>query len=580
MSTGTDNAPSVVAAYRFTGGRYHATPWGAHVNEGLVEWPPSPFRILRALVATGFTRLGWERVEGAAREMLELLSVAPPAYILPAAAAGHTRHYMPRAQARERGQPGQAAAAGHTRHYMPPFKGNTTKVIDAFLRFPTESTLFVRFPTGLPDACRALLDKLLRAQPYLGRAEAWVEAELLNDTPEGLVWMLPEEKPSDGRCERVEVLAPETSVAYATWRAGVVAQRRERSERDERKKADVKGKPFKALGKKDLDRIEADLPANVVDALLQETGNMRREGWSQPPGTRWVAYYRAVDATAPRLTTTPVRTTKERPTTALLALSSDTKNAEVFPSRQRALRFLELLHKALVKESAKPDDQPSACFTGKVEATEGSGHRHASLFPLTLGRRLDRMDHVLVHCPMGLDERAVAALFAIRKAYAKDIPDLFVALAGLGSIESFGRELQSLRPCTTFTSAMPFVPARFLKPRGADALLGQVERELAQRGYPKALRVEVKCDGDHAFLPADAALGGKRATDLAFADGPHFRRPSPVFRKYDRARMSRPPPMNIGLCLRIEFSEAIRGPVAIGYGSHFGLGLLEPSEEG
>ncbi len=27
-------------AFRFTAGRYHATPWGRHVNEGVPEWPP------------------------------------------------------------------------------------------------------------------------------------------------------------------------------------------------------------------------------------------------------------------------------------------------------------------------------------------------------------------------------------------------------------------------------------------------------------------------------------------------------------------------------------------------------------
>ena len=37
---------------RFLTGRFHATPWGHHVNEGVVEWPPSPWRLLRALVAT------------------------------------------------------------------------------------------------------------------------------------------------------------------------------------------------------------------------------------------------------------------------------------------------------------------------------------------------------------------------------------------------------------------------------------------------------------------------------------------------------------------------------------------------
>src|SRR5699024_5568337 len=33
------------------GGRWHATAWGSHVNEGVPEWPPCPWRICRALLA-------------------------------------------------------------------------------------------------------------------------------------------------------------------------------------------------------------------------------------------------------------------------------------------------------------------------------------------------------------------------------------------------------------------------------------------------------------------------------------------------------------------------------------------------
>jgi len=38
-------------SFTFPGGRYHATPWGRHVNEADLEWPPSPWRIVRALIA-------------------------------------------------------------------------------------------------------------------------------------------------------------------------------------------------------------------------------------------------------------------------------------------------------------------------------------------------------------------------------------------------------------------------------------------------------------------------------------------------------------------------------------------------
>ena len=35
--------------FTFTANRYHATQWGRHVNEGVPEWPPSPWRILRGI---------------------------------------------------------------------------------------------------------------------------------------------------------------------------------------------------------------------------------------------------------------------------------------------------------------------------------------------------------------------------------------------------------------------------------------------------------------------------------------------------------------------------------------------------
>ena len=38
----------VSVALTFPGGQFHATPWGHHVNEALPEWPPSPWRLLRA----------------------------------------------------------------------------------------------------------------------------------------------------------------------------------------------------------------------------------------------------------------------------------------------------------------------------------------------------------------------------------------------------------------------------------------------------------------------------------------------------------------------------------------------------
>ena len=84
--------------FAFTAGRYHATQWGRQVNEGVPEWPPSPWRILRGIVATWrrtLRELPSERVV----PIVEALASENPKFHLPAASPGHTRHYMPLFQA-------------------------------------------------------------------------------------------------------------------------------------------------------------------------------------------------------------------------------------------------------------------------------------------------------------------------------------------------------------------------------------------------------------------------------------------------------------------------------------------------
>lgn len=53
---------SLSISIRFLTGRAHLHPWNTHHSEGQVEWPPSPWRLLRALVAVagrGLTTLPW-----------------------------------------------------------------------------------------------------------------------------------------------------------------------------------------------------------------------------------------------------------------------------------------------------------------------------------------------------------------------------------------------------------------------------------------------------------------------------------------------------------------------------------------
>ena len=85
---------TVVITIHFLNGAYHATPWGKHVNEGIPEWPPSSWRLLRAIIAT-WKNTKPELSTETVLPILEKLARSLPSYHLPDASTSHTRHWMP-----------------------------------------------------------------------------------------------------------------------------------------------------------------------------------------------------------------------------------------------------------------------------------------------------------------------------------------------------------------------------------------------------------------------------------------------------------------------------------------------------
>lgn len=159
---------AVAIAFRFLAGRFHATPWDRHPNEGVPEWPPAPWRILRALVASAY------RADGDPDALLLAKVVGAlsntPTYRVPAATAGHLRSYQPK--------------YGRT--------DNPSLVFDAFVVVGKgagdENAICVAEweQATLDIEAEQALDRWLDAMGYLGRAESWVEAfriAQVDDTP-------------------------------------------------------------------------------------------------------------------------------------------------------------------------------------------------------------------------------------------------------------------------------------------------------------------------------------------------------------------------------------------------------------
>ncbi|MCP4691176.1 MAG: type I-U CRISPR-associated protein Cas5/Cas6, partial [Desulfobacterales bacterium] len=143
----------LVITLQFIAGRYHATPWGRNVNEGEVEWPPSPYRLARTLV-DAWRRRKPDWPEARLTPLLKAL-VNPPVFHLPPARASHTRAFL-------------------SSNQKDPSKKQL--IFDAFVALDKRSKILMGFDADPgPDATRdlnALLDEL----NYLGRSESWVRA--------------------------------------------------------------------------------------------------------------------------------------------------------------------------------------------------------------------------------------------------------------------------------------------------------------------------------------------------------------------------------------------------------------------
>lgn len=533
--------PNIV--FRFPWGRYHATPWGNHVNEGLVEWPPSPWRIVRALLATGYSKLGWIVAPPAARELVDALAGALPTYRLPRGVGSHTRHFMP------------------TDSKNPE---DRTKVFDAFAHLGAGAELTVRWPAALSESARTLLGELVPRLSYLGRAESVVEARLLDDggsedvagPDEAAFEIASPDGVNRPGVEPITLLAPTTAAEYASWRVAAGAAPLEAVPADEPGPARKASKPSKsgkpAAGKATKARPDP-YPADLFAALAADTAFLQEHGWTQPPGSRRVLYYRAPLATSPRRV--PARAGRlPFADTALFALASDTRGREVLPRMLRALPQLELLHRGLL---SKVGDAYCAELSGRDErGAPLEGHRHAALVPLDLDAD-GQLDHVLVHAPMGFGAEAQRALRALRATYTKGQDSaLFVTLVGLGAREGFRSvgqaPVQELGEAIAWESRTPFVPPRHLK-TARHTLEDQVQAELASRGFPRAARIE-------PFERDELVVRGFH----------HFVR--------ERRHPSRPPPAPRFFGLRLLLERPARGPLSLGYASHFGLGLFVPSE--
>ena len=141
-----------------TGG-YHASTWGRRANdEAAAEWPPSPWRIVRALTAV-WSQFLPDLPESEVSPIIEKLASERPKFHLPPATVAHSRHYMPL---------GETKREEKTR-----LRKETVKLFfDIFVSVKKNAPLYVVWDgMEIDESQNEALAALLAAMPYLGRAE-------------------------------------------------------------------------------------------------------------------------------------------------------------------------------------------------------------------------------------------------------------------------------------------------------------------------------------------------------------------------------------------------------------------------
>ena len=523
---------AVAIAVSFPHGRFHATPWNQHVNEGMTEWPPSPWRLLRALVAVWRIKCPdlSNTSDAEMPKVIRKLAATAPLIKLPPASTGHTRHYMPA-----------------------PKTGKPTLVFDAFVSVDPEEPVTYVWPQVELDAGEAAaLETVLSRLAYFGRAESLCVARLCSSGE----W----QRSRGALCGWIDSATGETNPGETV---GTVTDERmvrtlvpDNDHPDSSRRWDAWSYKQKQPGYPD-----------PLWNLLVETGTMHKEGWSDPPGAKWLLYVIPEDALSSQ--SHPHRSA---PTAGACHVARYVLDGTVLPRvtetvylAETARRYLQGIFGALHEGEWSP------VFSGKTSDGRPVADNHHHAFYLPSDEDGDgRLDHITVVAAEGFGDCELRALDRFTHLHGPGGTELRLLLAGVCSLAGADR-VPLLAPASAWRSLTPFISTRHYKERGAkrdrcprDELPETILREeLARRGFaaPRHVTRLARCE-------LGRPLGTSRKTTARSLSWLEFRRQ----RVSGNGRRGTDP----GAGFLLEFSEPVCGPLAFGYGCHFGLGLFGP----
>lgn len=456
----------------FIAGRYHATSWGSNVNEGNSEYPPSPWRILRAMLfrlyKAGNVEQGWS--------VIRQLSSYPD-FTIPQVSKSHLRHYMP-------------------------YKKTKTLILDAFISI-SEPIYVTWHDVNLSVDELNILDKILADISYLGRAESWCIITRSDHTPESNCYPLID---NDKTSKTVKVLVPDISV------------------------------------------LESEDSLEMLSASVMEIQNA---GHSIPPGSAWIKYVLPSNC----FTLPDDGYKKQHPEIRTTVVIYSLLNSFI-PVTESA-NVCDLFKRACMKNM--PGGINSSTFSGYNNHKMISGHQHASYF-IYNNKDSKSINYLVVYTPKGFSIEEITALAktSVLKNHKYDIrvgSRAFGTLndADFTQIPIFGRS-------KCWRSLTAYMPSRYPKRNGGiEALKNMIKKEFEFK-YPDDVVKSIK---NIEVSNLSIKNGGISISPYEFQRRNNGHGKHGLLKSFN---------------LRIEFDRPINGPIAIGYASHYGLGLFIPED--
>lgn len=541
---------ALILEQRFPLGRFHATRWNQNPFEDRHgEWPPSPWRLLRALAARWFqyARETGDEDETCRDNLLTALAQTPPVFCLPDLTwrGPEMRQYQPTALDEHYKYRKDPITKKPVLDYSFKAISKTLSVDCPRALAPTDSIFWIWNEVALDDQAKGLLEALLKRILYFGRAESFCRIQIAGV------------EPADSfRCE----LSPSEHSGSPVLVA----------------------KPGSKLNLK---------------SLLATTDGPLLKGRQIPPDTEWL------------YTRLPQRSTIMNPSPRKPTLPADliviqfAVGGRVFPEQAHWVRVIEKFRGSVLKhaahivsggECASYRELPSdlrdklKLLSGK----DGNGkpvqnHQHAYFFlcPDELGNPTRLIAYRRTSFDASEDQsfEVEAILAASREPifWQSRDPDWSLRLVPLPF------ETPAPASCclggassTVWISATPFVPpnrrrfrqnGRLRAAESATALLKKaIAESLVEIGSPASVVGLQPLDNDGNPLPTEPGQDPAEFTWVTIHETLSDRHR----RLKDRTRRVRP-----GFRFRVEFSEPVSGPLLVGHSCHFGLGLFVAEQE-